>query len=177
MPDGKIEHREQEVAKQSKTQVKPAQKIKLTTKNMKWVRVIEEYLTNGHDAAEAYSIVYKDCKTIPQSVNQLFKNIKFNEMLELRVNEIKAGTERKISELDAMYVADRNLARRLKQPSAAVSATTGIARLYGMDKDAGGKMDLPADLTPSQLKELQEYAKFKNQKDLDKPRLVKEKTA
>ena len=46
-----------------------------------------------------------------------------------------------IARVQAMYEADRELARQLKQPSAAVSATIGIARLYGMDKDAGKPSD------------------------------------
>lgn len=43
-----------------------------------------------------------------------------------------------IEDAHNMYEEDRNFARSCKQSSAMVSATTGIARLYGMDKDSGG---------------------------------------
>jgi hypothetical protein len=33
-----------------------------------------------------------------------------------------------------MYLADRELAHQLGNPSAAVRATTGLARLYGLEK-------------------------------------------
>ena len=43
-----------------------------------------------------------------------------------------------IERAQQMYEEDRAFAQRCKQSGAAVSATTGICRLYGMDKDAGG---------------------------------------
>ncbi len=43
-----------------------------------------------------------------------------------------------IERVKTMYKEDRDFATTVNQAGARVSATTGIARLYGMDKDAGG---------------------------------------
>ncbi len=70
---------------------------------------------------------------------------------------IKAGTT--IEDVERMYDEDRTLARALKQPAAAISAVTGIARLYGLDKDAHSGAEQPAELNPSDIQELKELAK------------------
>ena len=61
---------------------------------------------------------------------------------------------RTVENLDQMYQAIYDQAKTLKQPSAAVSAVTGLARLYGMDKDNQIKTDKPADLTAAELEVL-----------------------
>ena len=104
-------------------------------KNLKWFKVIEEFITNGHNPVQAYELVYKDSNTAPQCASRLFKNAKFSKALQIRIDEIKAGTQRKVGEIDAMQQKAYNLAMSQKQPAAAVSAGTAIARLYGMDKD------------------------------------------
>lgn len=47
-----------------------------------------------------------------------------------------AKTGFSIADAQRMYEEDRELACKCRQSGAAVSATTGICRLYGMDKDA-----------------------------------------
>ncbi len=49
-----------------------------------------------------------------------------------------AKTGYSIEQAQKEYEEDRQLARKLNQPAAAVSAVTGKARLYALDKDAGG---------------------------------------
>ena len=55
--------------------------------------------------------------------------------------------------IDAMYQAAYDLAESTKQSSSMVSACTGIARLYGMDKDVQTTIDQPQPLTPEQHQE------------------------
>jgi hypothetical protein len=63
-----------------------------------------------------------------------------------------AGTARTVQSIDAMYQTAYDLAQETKQSSSMVSACTGIARLYGMDKDTQAT-DTPTDLTPQQVEE------------------------
>ncbi len=49
-------------------------------------------------------------------------------------------------------------AKTLSQPSAMVSAATGIARLGGLDKDSQAKQDTPEELTQSEMEQAQAEA-------------------
>lgn len=70
-----------------------------------------------------------------------------------------AKTARTVESVDAMYEAAYNLANTGNQPSAMVSAVTGIARLYGMDKDsAANNLDQPNPLTEDEQKQLLELS-------------------
>ena len=66
------------------------------------------------------------------------------------------------------YEQVRILAVQLKQPAAAVSAITGKARLYGMDKDANITNDAPKQLTKDNIKDLLELSKALTAKQLSK---------
>jgi hypothetical protein len=61
-----------------------------------------------------------------------------------------AETARTLQSVDAMYQAAYDLAESTKQSSSMVSAVTGIARLYGMDKDNQTTTDTPTELTAEQ---------------------------
>lgn len=56
-----------------------------------------------------------------------------------RQAQLAVQTGYSIEKAQIEYEEDRQLARTLNQPAAAVSAVTGKARLYGFDKDAGVK--------------------------------------
>jgi hypothetical protein len=58
-----------------------------------------------------------------------------------------------------MYNAAYTLAEETKQPSAMVSAVTGIARLYGMDKDTQTTIEQPAECTEDQLDQARKQVK------------------
>ena len=62
-----------------------------------------------------------------------------------------AKTARTVEAVDDMYKAAYDLAKTSNQPSAMVSAVTGIARLYGMDKDTQTTIEQPQDLDQTQL--------------------------
>ena len=67
--------------------------------------------------------------------------------------------EMTVARVQAMYMEDRELARSIKQPSAAVSATTGIARLYGMDKDNNqDKIQTPTPMSAELTEQMQAAA-------------------
>lgn len=100
--------------------------------------IATEYCTNGFKKVAALlTIGYS--KTYANNVGlKLFDN----DRVKAAINKIQiaglATTGFNIAQAQQMYEQDRQFARRCNQAGAAVTATTGICRLYGMDKDAGG---------------------------------------
>ena len=80
------------------------------------------------------------------------------------INKLRALAVEKtlftIKTAEAEYEEARSLARKMDQPSAMVAATTGKARLYGMDRDAGARAgeDVIPDLTPEVIEQLKQLA-------------------
>lgn len=103
--------------------------------NHKWIAVINEFIVNGRNASKAYQLVYPDCKTAPQAANNLFKNVKFYKVLNQRLAEISAKNDIEVGLLEEMYRNGYEVARLGKNGSGMAQNTTGIARLYGKDKD------------------------------------------
>ena len=65
-----------------------------------------------------------------------------------------------ITKLHGLYQAAYNQAQALNQPSAMVSAVTGIARLYGMDKDNDmGAKEQPTPVSAEDIAEFRAMAK------------------
>ena len=84
--------------------------------------------------------------------------------------KMQAKSERTVESIDAMQQEAYDLAMRIKRPSAAVSAGTAIARLYGMDKDAGSSSkDVPAPITASDLALLRSMARAITDSELAQP--------
>lgn len=80
----------------------------------------------------------------------------------------KAG--RTIEELDKMYLKAYDLGKKCNQPAAMNGSVTGIARLYGMDKDAGsGKSESPKPISLKDLEFLRVLARALTDKELEKP--------
>ena len=74
-------------------------------------------------------------------------------------DEMADNSEMTVARVQAMYMEDREMAHVCKQPSAAISAVTGIARLYGMDKDNDqNRAEAPPPLTSEQLDQLREMS-------------------
>jgi len=67
----------------------------------------------------------------------------YNVKQELAKLQAKAAAEIgfTIERAQQMYLEDREFASKVNQAGARVTATTGICRLYGMDKDAGGNRE------------------------------------
>jgi hypothetical protein len=98
--------------------------------------IASNYCTNGYKKVQALL----DCGYATTYANnvglKLFDNDRVKEAIariEARNAVNQAMTVEKVQEL---YMGAHDLALEHNQPSAAVSAITGIARLYGMDKDA-----------------------------------------
>ena len=82
-------------------------------------------------------------------------------------------SERTVESIDKMQQAAYDLAMEIRQPSAAVSAGTAIARLYGLDKDASGNVaEEPKPLSPKDLLELKRMVRAVNDAETDYPKLA-----
>ncbi len=74
--------------------------------------------------------------------------------------ELSAKTETTVTSVHGLYQTAYNQAQALNQPSAMVSAVTGIARLYGMDKDHEvGSKEAAVPVTAEQTEEYRAMAK------------------
>ena len=101
-----------------------------TTKQAAWV----EAMLTGVTPTEAARIAKYADNTWKQRGHENVTNSDLMAEIDRRRAEIKQDTARSVASLDEMYDQTFRLAIADGQLSAAVSATTGIARLYGMDK-------------------------------------------
>lgn len=106
--------------------------------NEKATAIAAEYCTNGLRKVQALlSIGYK-----PSYANnpglKLFDNVKVKQAIQRIQSAALVNTGFTVEKAQKMYEEDRQFASKVNQAGARVSATTGICRLYGMDKDAGG---------------------------------------
>ncbi len=117
------------------------------------------FTSNGRKQEQAMV----DVEYTPAYANSYCGKMWENARLKAAIARIdaKQGKEqgRTVQNLDEMYQAIYDQAKGLKQPSAAVSAVTGLARLYGMDKDNQVQPDKPTDLTADELDALRADAK------------------
>ncbi len=67
--------------------------------------------------------------------------------------------QRTVAGIDKMYQDGFNVAQTQKNPAAMATNTTGLARLYGMDKDNQVSTDKPTVLTADEMDELRFDAK------------------
>lgn len=92
------------------------------------------------NATDAYKIAYPKCKS--GNANRLANRLMSYDVIKLEIAKQRAQIAKEtgfsIERAQQMYEEDRDFARSCRQSGAAVTATTGICRLYGMDKDAGG---------------------------------------
>ena len=91
------------------------------------------------NASEAYRQSY-DCKNMkPESINRKAKELLDNGKIAARLQDLgKADMERHVVTTDTIAVMlreDREFARECETPGAAVSATMGLAKLYGLLTD------------------------------------------
>ncbi|SMD02201.1 terminase small subunit [Novosphingobium sp. B1] len=92
------------------------------------------YIETGN-ASEAYRRAYDAARMKDATVNRKAKELLDNGKITARVDELKAEhAERHAVTVDAiaaMLREDREFARKCATPAAAVSATMGLAKLYG----------------------------------------------
>jgi hypothetical protein len=96
------------------------------------------YIETGN-ASEAYRQAYNAGKMKPESVNVEAAKLLANPNIALRVSELKSElVERHKVTADTIAVMlreDRQFARECETPGAAVTATMGLAKLYGLLTD------------------------------------------
>jgi phage terminase small subunit len=96
------------------------------------------YIETGN-ASEAYRKAYDAGKMKPESVNVNASKLLADAKIALRVAELKSElVERHKVTADTiaeMLREDREFAREMETPSAAVTATMGLAKLYGLLTD------------------------------------------
>lgn len=102
---------------------------------------------------------YSDCEGKERNAHRVWIKDVVRTAIRQRRAEIQAKTDTTVELVQVLYQTAYNEAQGLKQPSAMVSAATGIARLYGMDKDAQARPDQPDTLSEQELTELRVMAK------------------
>lgn len=111
-----------------------------------------EYHANGHNGAQAYKTAYPNAKSgySAHAARLIVKDSVQRELRRLEAMTVVRG-DYDVDACDEQYSDIIDLAIDLKQPSAAVSAITGRARLRGWDKDHVVKDDAPEPLSDTEL--------------------------
>ena len=96
------------------------------------------YIETGN-ASEAYRLCYNAAKMKPESVNRKAKELLDNGKIAARLTNLRAEHAKRhdmtVDDIRDMLLADREFAREMETPGAAVSATMGLAKLYGHLRD------------------------------------------
>lgn len=92
------------------------------------------YIETGN-ASEAYRRSYDADGMKPTTINRKAKSLLDDGKIAARLDELRAAhLERHnltVDDISRMLQEDRKLARELETPAAAVSASMGLAKLYG----------------------------------------------
>lgn len=96
------------------------------------------YVETGN-ASEAYRRAYDAANSKPETINRTAKELLDNPKIAARCDELRAHHAERhdvtVDDIRAMLVEDRRFARECGTPAAAVSATMGLAKLYGLLTD------------------------------------------
>jgi phage terminase small subunit len=96
------------------------------------------YIETGN-ASEAYRRSYDADKMKPESVNRKAKELLDNGKITARVAGLKSALAERhnvtIDQIRNQLDEDRSFAREMKAPAAAIAATMGKAKLYGLLTD------------------------------------------
>lgn len=92
------------------------------------------YVETGN-ASEAYRQAFNAAKMKPESIHSKASELLANGEVTARVEELKAKHaarhEITVDRIKELLIEDREFARKCETPAAAVSATMGLAKLYG----------------------------------------------
>lgn len=109
-------------------------KKKLTPKQEKFCRV---FIETGNQS-EAYRQAYNTENMMAETVTKKASELMANGHVKGRVTQLQQQVAKKfevtVESLTKEFEEDRQLARELGQPSAAIAATNGKARIHGLDK-------------------------------------------
>ena len=101
---------------------------------------VEHYCTDAaFNASLAYKMAYPLCKSgyNAHGARQIARDSIKQAISKFRA-EIRKKTGFTVEDAHKLYEHAYDVAESAKQSGAMVGASTGIARLYGMDKDSGG---------------------------------------
>ena len=114
------------------------------------------YVSNGKCKVKALiSAGYTESYASAGTGLKLYDNVRVKEAISALEAEAAAIAGYTIDQCQQEYESARLRAITLKQPSAEISAITGKARLYGMDKDNSAAIKEGADLTKYSPEELE----------------------
>ncbi len=105
--------------------------------------------------------------------SELLANRKVKVEIARLQAELVVKTETTVESVHGLYNAAYSLALNCNQPSAMVSAVTGIARLYGLDKDVQVAAELPTSITVADAERYRDMADAATADNLSKPKLSK----
>lgn len=98
----------------------------------------QQYVELGN-ASEAYRQAYNAAAMKDATVNRKAKELLDNGKITARVDELRAHHAERhdmtVDDIAQMLKEDRAFARQCQTPAAAVSATMGLAKLYGHLRD------------------------------------------
>ncbi len=136
--------------------------------------IARAFTSNGRVRCKALQEVGYSVKYSEHAGLKLLDNVRVKAAIARIDGKGSVKAERTVQSLDEMYQDAYDTSLLLKQPSAMVSAVTGIARLYGMDKDneIGGKA--PDSISAEQAERYSAMAAIANQERLQGPKLSKE---
>jgi phage terminase small subunit len=111
-----------------------AKKKKLTPKQEGFC---QDYIKTGNQS-EAYRLNYNSGKMLPASINnkayELMQNVDITSRIATLQERIAKKFEVTVESLTRELEEDRQLARDLEMPAAAISALSVKARIHGLDK-------------------------------------------
>ena len=109
-------------------------KHELTLKQENFCQV---YIESGN-ASGAYRHAYDARRMKAETIHRKARELMEHGKVTARISELQAKHRQRhditVERITAMYLEDRQIAHDLGQSGPAVSATTGLARLFGLDK-------------------------------------------
>ena len=125
----------------------------LTATKLRYDNFIAAFAANKWQRADLAAI---DAGFAEGSAKQTAHRLLTTDYCKRAIAVLQAKSAKKtgftIERAQEMYEEDRDFASKVNQAGARVSATTGICRLYGMDKDAGSGEKTIIIISPKQPK-------------------------
>jgi hypothetical protein len=113
------------------------------------------------NASEAYRRAYDAGQMKPAVVNVKACELLARGKIAVRVEELKTDAVERhrvtVDDIARMLQEDREFARQCRTPAAAVSATMGLAKLYGFLTDKvehAGSIDRPPEMTAEEARNI-----------------------
>lgn len=119
---------------------------------MKQEAFCRAYIETGN-ASEAYRRSYNAGNMKPETINRKAKEVVDNGKVSARMAELKAEHAERhrmtVDDIAKMLVEDREFARKLEAAAPAVSATMGLAKLFGHLKDKVDHTSSDGSMSPN----------------------------